>query len=458
MQEAFPGAKVIDKIEAGFNELTRDANEASMSARNSWIIFIALIAYFLVSLASISHRDLLLDQPVNLPILGVEISLKAFFLFGPAALLLMHFNLLLQHAMLARKVRDLHDRVTRFEGTGLFRMHRVRIQLHSYFYSQLIAGPLRSGFFALFLRLMTWLSLVVLPVITLIGFQVTFLPYHDLTVTWAHRTYLIVDLTILTVLGVFMRYPDKGFVSGFGASIGERPLSFLMALLTGMAVLFLSISVATIPEERMDRVMTAMWPVAVPQAEGDARRPRYAFGLTVTLFEGRVDYLGGRVSSVFARNLVVPDTDLVRDPDVVSKEATLSLRRRDLRYGVFDRTDLHQADMAGVIATGASFREANLSSVRTEHAEMAYADLTGATVAGSDFLGANLRGVSFSAGNLRGTSFRGANLAGAVLRGANVGTTRWENARVAGADFTGAINLFPADFTAEQKAEAKMPQ
>ncbi len=458
MQEAFPGANVIDKIEAGFNELTRDVNEASASARNSWLVFIALIAYFLISLASISHRDLLLDQAVKLPILGVEISLKVFFLFGPLVLLLMHLNLMLQHAMLARKVRDLHDRVTRFEGTGLFRMHRVRIQLHSYFYTQLIAGPFRSGFFALFLRLMAWLSLGVLPVVVLTGFLVTFLPYHDLTMTWAHRGYLIADLVILTALGVFMRHPDKGFVSGFGASIGARPLSFLVVLLTGAAVLFFGIGVATIPDEHMDRVMTAMWPVPAPQPQAGTRRPRYAFGLTVALFDGRVDYLSGRASSLFARNLVAPDADLVRDADVQSKEATLSLRRRDLRYGVFDRSDLHQADMTGVLAAGASFRDANLSSVRAERAEMTYADLTAAAAAGADFLGADLRGASLRGGTLRNTSFRSANLEGADLRGANVGTTHWENAQVAGADFTGALNFFAGDFTAEQKAAAKTPQ
>jgi hypothetical protein len=348
--------------------------------------------------------------------------------------------------------------VKRFEGTGLFRLHRVRIQLHSYFYSQLIAGPFRSGFFALFLRLMTWLTLGVLPVVVLIGFQVTFLPYHDLNVTWAHRIYLVADLMILTVLGVFMRYPEKGFVSGFGASIGARPVTFLGVLLSGAAVLFFAISVATIPDERMDRVMTAMWPVAVPKAEAGASRPRYAFGATAVLFEGPVDRLSGKTSSLFARNLVVSDTDLVRDADVNSKEATLNLRRRDLRYGVFDRTDLHQADLTGAVASGASFRQTNLSAIRAGQIDLAGADLTAARAGNADFRSANMRGASFRGSDLQGASFGGANLENADMRRANIGATRWENAQLKGADFTETRNFFPGNFSEEQKAVMKLPQ
>ena len=46
---------------------------------------------------------------------------------------------------LARQVRELHGRVSHFEGSGNFRTHRVRFHLHSYFYTQLIAGPARSA-------------------------------------------------------------------------------------------------------------------------------------------------------------------------------------------------------------------------------------------------------------------------------------------------------------------------
>ena len=43
-----------------------------------------LIAYLLVTLAGVTHVDLLLNSPVRLPIINVEIPLFSFFLYQPA--------------------------------------------------------------------------------------------------------------------------------------------------------------------------------------------------------------------------------------------------------------------------------------------------------------------------------------------------------------------------------------
>jgi hypothetical protein len=174
----------IDRIEAALKELAVEVNRTSASTRNGWVFFLALQAYFFVALAGITHRDLLLDTPISLPLLQVPIGLKEFFLFGPIILVLVHMGILLQHVMLARQARELHSRLSSFEGKSFFRTHRIRIHLHSYFFTQLIAGGQRSAFFAFFLSLMTWLSLGILPVVLLLDFQTTFLPYHDLQVTW----------------------------------------------------------------------------------------------------------------------------------------------------------------------------------------------------------------------------------------------------------------------------------
>lgn len=451
--EAYSGASVIDRIEAGFNELARDVNTASMAARNAWLVFIAVIAYFFISLAAISHADLFLSKPVRLPILDVDIGQKAFFLFGPVSLVLMHFSLMLQHAMLARKVRNLHERVTHFEGADMYRKHRVRVQLHSYFYTQLIAGPFRSKFFSALLRLTTWLTLAVLPVVVLLDFQVTFLPYHDLTITWVHRGYVIADLLILIIFGVFMRFPEKGFVSGFGGTMSVAPLAFTTLFFTSIVTLFFSISVATIPDERMDRTMTNVWPMAVYKNEGDLRRPRYAFGLTTMLFEGQVDYFTGKLTSVFGRNMVVTDANLVGGE--VPKGTTISLRKRDLRYGVFDRTDMRGADMTGVLATGASFRETNLNGAKLELADIQLADFWRAQVGSIDARNANLRNSLFREVDMTHGDLRDATLDGSDLQGASLGGVRWQGASVKNADMTGVKNLFKEELTEEQRQGTK---
>jgi hypothetical protein len=446
MNEVYPGAAVIDRIEATFTEMARDVNHASASARNAWMFFMALLAYFFIALAGVTHRDLLLATPVKLPLLEVEIGLRAFFLFGPLILLLIHFGILLQHAMLARKVLELHGGVARFEGVPNFRQHRVRIQLHSYFYTQLIAGPVRSRMFAGFLSLMTWGSLVLLPTLLILDFQVGFLPFHDLDVTWAHRLYLLVDLALIAILGVYMRYPGKSFVSGFGANMALRPFSFLLSALIFMCAIFFSFAIATVPDEALDRTMAAIPQTRTPAPVGDSAglKARAAFWPTAVLFDGAVDLLSGRPTSIFARNLVVTDADLVRDADVTPGEPTLNLRRRDLRYATFDRTDLHQADMTGAVLTKASLREANLADIKAEKASFQDADLGRAqfiaseSAPGRPVRGADLRDADLRRANLREANMQGANMAGAFLEGAELNNAAMDQEDVADARQQGA--------------------
>lgn len=444
---AYSGASVIDRIEAGFIQLSQDVNTTSVAARNAWIIFIAVIAYFFINLAAVSHTDLLLSRPVKLPILDVDIGQQAFFLFGPVALVLMHFSLLLQHAMLARKVRNLHERIAHFEGTDLYRKHGVRLLLNSYFYTQLIAGPFRSKFFSTLLRLTGWLTMAVLPVLVLLGFQVTYLPNHDLVVTWAHRIYIVVDIFIMIVFGVFMRFPEAGFVSGFGRNMAIAPIVFGLLFLAGTSAVFFSICVATIPDERMDRAMTSVWPMAVYKNEGDQRRPRYAFGLTTLLFEGQVDYLTGKLTSTFGRNLVVTDVTLVTGD---AKLTTISLRKRDLRYGVFDRTDLHNADMTGVLATGASFRETNLNGAKLRQVDIQQADFWRAQIISVDARNSVLRNSIFREADMSQMDVRNSILDGSDLREAMLGSVHWNSASVKNADMRGAANFFRENLTEEQ--------
>jgi hypothetical protein len=424
----------IDRIEATFKELAEEVNRTSSSTRNGWVFFLALQAYFFVALAGITHRDLLLDTPISLPLLQVRIGLKEFFLFGPIILVLVHMGILLQHVMLARQARELHSRLSSFEGKSFFRTHRIRIHLHSYFFTQLIAGGQRSAFFAFFLSLMTWLSLGILPVVLLLDFQTTFLPYHDLQVTWAQRAYLIADIVILTIFAMFMRHPALGFVAGFGRTILERPISFLISFVLGIGAMFFSMSIATVPDEQLDRAMTAVWPAAIPDDREEAGPPRQAFRLTALLFDGGIDTLSGRPASMFGRNLVVTDTDLVKDGAFDEGETSINLRLRDLRYGTFDRSDMHQADLTGANLTRASLREVNLVEVRAAQAIFRGADLRGAQLFPFTSIGRPV-----SAIDLRGADLRGANLAGANLQGARLDGTLLEGTNLQGASLEPAM-------------------
>ena len=166
--------------------------------------------------------------------------------------------------------------------------------------------------------------------------------------------------------------------------------------------------------------------IIVPVGEASERKMRVAFWPTAVLFEGAVDHLSGRPTSLFGRNLVVTDTDLVRDSEVAPDETSVSLRRRDLRYGTFDRSDFHQADLTGAMLMKASLREANLMDVKAEKAILQDADLRRAqfineTSTGRPVRGADLRDADLRRADLRQANLQGARMNGALLEGAELG-------------------------------------
>src|SRR5262249_40853909 len=84
-------------------------NAASARTNNLWLMFLALVAYLLVTVAGITHRDLFLNSGVSLPLLGTRIGLALFFLFAPAVLALLHLGLIAQFVMLARKTLEFNN-------------------------------------------------------------------------------------------------------------------------------------------------------------------------------------------------------------------------------------------------------------------------------------------------------------------------------------------------------------
>ena len=117
-----------------------EANGASDPAWSAWLAFLVLLTYVAVTLASVSHKNLLLNSPVRLPIINADIPLVGFFQYAPALLLLVYLSLLVQHVILARKYRKFTDAIAPYElETGT--EHPARDRVHSYVFSQILAGP-----------------------------------------------------------------------------------------------------------------------------------------------------------------------------------------------------------------------------------------------------------------------------------------------------------------------------
>lgn len=494
-------AKGDPQAGAGLQGLLHAVNIASGTARTAWLFFLALMGYFLVAIASVTHEALLLNKELKLPLLGIELDLVNFFSFAPLILLLVHFGLLVQHVMLSLKVIPLDEAFTRAEAVNNDDAY-LRLELNSYFYTQALAGQRRSPVFGFFLHAMIWLSFVMLPIVLFLLFQITFLPYHDVAVTWAHRIYLMVDVAILTGVGIFLRKPEASFWRAVWRTIRHHPSNFLSAFILMNSALAFSLFVATIPDEWLDKQtqrlvgFQATLPSVVETKKSERRR---AFMLTALIFEGEIDLVTGQPKNWLHRNLIVTDKDLVPNRDDPFGEVSINLKSRDLRYARLDGSDLHRADLAGADLSGASLVEtklqgariscprfdedtdpvmpdeaaprctnlshanltrANLTKADLRDADLSHARLDDAVLLGAKLQNARLQGASFQRTDFRGTSWtfsmlNGADLSWANFQGVDLAVADLKNAKLENADLR-AANLSHANLQGANLSFAKL--
>ncbi|MBS0244847.1 MAG: hypothetical protein JSS20_21970, partial [Proteobacteria bacterium] len=155
--------------------LLEAVNASSEAGQTSWLIFIAIMAYATIAVAGVSHKDLLLGRDIPLPILQVPISLTRFFLFAPIVVVLVHTGVVTHLVMLSKKALELDQSLRMVEATDQ-RTHPLRLELHSFFFVQGLAGPERGYLLNGLLHALSWLTLVALPVLLLLYIQVAFLP------------------------------------------------------------------------------------------------------------------------------------------------------------------------------------------------------------------------------------------------------------------------------------------
>jgi len=426
--------------------LLEAVNHSSDTANTAWLIFMAIMTYLMIAVAGVTHTNLLLETPVSLPILQVDIPLTQFFQFSPIVLVLFHLGLVSQLVLLARKALEFDHAIRLLESTDK-RTHPLRLELHNMFFVQAIAGPHRSKVMGGFLHAMSWLTLVVLPVLLLLYIQVVFLPYHDAVITWTHRIALVLDILVLILLGVFLIRAETSFFKAIFRTTTAHPFGFLLTASVMFIVTLFSFFVATIPGERLDAISQGIY-WHMQDEEGTA--PKYYSGFVVPLVPVDAD---GALFGVFRRNLVVTDADLVSDRDVTEGEPTLKLRGRNLRYAKLDRSDLHQADLTGADLTGASLDGTDLRNATLQCSEINALRLKNdrakakcVVAIATNFSRAELSGALMTGIDTRGAAFEqaileDADIVDALISGANFGQARLDKANL-----TGGIQAYGANF------------
>lgn len=415
-----------------------EANAASDPARTAWLAFLLLLTYVVVTLASVSHKDLLLNSPVRLPIINADIPLVGFFQYAPAMLLLVYLSLLVQHVILARKYRRFTDALAAYELKARTR-HVAREWVHSYVFSQILAGPEANRITRLMMQLIVYVTFAVLPIVTLLYFQIKFLPFHEVWITYWHRFAVILGFAMLILLTPIMQHapPKRKWDIRLGPQAeaweaSGRQVALVLLLLP--IVVGFSWLIATVPDEWIDRRLGFVAPVTAGiGGDGEAQLLN---PIVRRLVYGRIpddDNKGWwRRWLLSYRVLIVEDSDLGAADD-----AKIVLRERNFRYALLNRSDFHHADLTWADLRGAqlwkSLAKGRLNDTQLQGASLKEAEFQGAQMSSAAMQGADLRGALLQGADLSYTKLQGADLSGAQLQGADL-----RGARLQGADLQAA--------------------
>ncbi len=170
------------------------ANSASEKVAVLHLGFMAVCAYLLVIVFGTTHLDLLFGKGIKLPFVDVEVPIAGFYTLAPYLLVLVHFNFLLQLQLLSMKLNAFYFLAPKDESPG-----SLRDQLHGFPFTYYLIGRTDSIVHAL-IGLMVSITIILLPLITLIAMQLTFLAYQEESITWAQRAAVWIDVVLILAL------------------------------------------------------------------------------------------------------------------------------------------------------------------------------------------------------------------------------------------------------------------
>src|SRR6516225_8727415 len=97
-------AKTADDLEA----FRKSVEDSAAVGGGLWLSYLFVLFYLGVAAGAVTHADLLLENPVRLPFLNIELPLLAFFALAPLLFVITHVYTLVNLALLADRVREFH--------------------------------------------------------------------------------------------------------------------------------------------------------------------------------------------------------------------------------------------------------------------------------------------------------------------------------------------------------------
>jgi len=468
-----PPAASSEQAEA----LLDTANSASQHVAVLHVAFMALCAYVLVIVFGTTDMDLLIGKGVKLPVVDVTVPIVGFYAVAPYLVVLVHFNLLLQLQLLSRQLYNFDTAVAKEEE----RLGGLRDRLHIFPYTYYLVG--RPGpIVRRLLGIGVGITLLVLPLATLLVLQLRFLAYQDQAVTWAQRIAVWVDVALVIILWpLIMDWGDswRDYLRRVRSYLRQHwavwAVLWVFVVMPGLAtttgvfvaMLWTMLGLFMVPDIVWWRDRRRGPEDAIPVADPTVRGMLMLLLIVnlgvplplILLAEGEWLLAGHivdrEVNPSFRRLDLVEEalfakpnkpellTQLREGDPIKIKEALrqvepVKLRGRRLRGAKFTSAFLPRADMSEARLQGADLWGANLQGANMTYAYLQGAEMSGAQLQGADLMWATLRGTHLERAQLQGAILMGAQLQGAILTGAQLQGANLMGAKLQGADLVGA--------------------
>jgi uncharacterized protein YjbI with pentapeptide repeats len=416
-----PEAKFAAKAR-DIGSLLQAVADAAKVGSALWLSYIFLLAFLLVAVGSVTHRDLFLENPVALPFLSVNLPLIAFFLVGPALFLVAHAYVLLHFVLLADKVRAFHVQLVVQVKNPTVRM-QLRRQLPADIFAQALAGPspIRNGTIGAMLMAIAWISLAIGPVLLLLLFELQFLAFHSAAATWWHRIAIVIDLLLLWRLWPAVLRGRIAPPSWLQVRRARLPLA------ASVASVLLVFTVGTYPGEALNNLPN----LTVLPWSCDLAKSRWMSLHQLMMDDGCPPQ---RPATLWSNRIKLVNFEPPRRPADREAAGRPAPARLDLSGRNLEGMVLISGDLNGANLTSVNLRGAYFDSVQLQAANLTTADLSGATLRQVGLQKALLAGTRLQAAWLGG----GANLVGAVFMGTALDGAVLDGARMRGAYLTAA--------------------
>ena len=336
-----PNAEEIARKFGDIAELIKLTNDDIAKTRTELFFFITFLSFVFLTVCSITDRDILVGAYIRLPALSVSINLLVFVLTAPLIVISVHLPLILKYGILRDKCKKLRHDIAQLNSVNTELADELFLHVTSNFLTQTMIYREKWNPYRILSALIYVIILFFFPIIVILFLTVRTLPFHDVRLNAAQIIFLLLDISLLCQFHY----------------LGRRRILFSASLSTllgcALALVF------CVPGSWSDRIGIWVLPTTVPLGSKTAKRT--AFWPTAALLESSVSETTGRPYLWFSRNLVDIDDrapaqetqgsnnrqEQLKGSDASSVHPSVgfSLRGRDLRFALLDRTNLKNVDL-----------------------------------------------------------------------------------------------------------------